>query len=85
MEGSGFTVTGKTVVQPVGIAYVITAAPGDTPVTMPVEPTAAIAVLLLLHPPPVVPSVNVIVDPAQTLALPVIAPGSGFTVIALTV
>jgi len=45
---------------------VITDVPDNTPVTFPVPlPTVATAVLLLAQVPPVVPSVNVVVDPAQ--------------------
>jgi len=45
---------------------VIIAVPDDTPVTFPVPlPTVATAVLPLAHVPPVVPSVNVVVEPAQ--------------------
>jgi hypothetical protein len=44
------------------------------------DPTVAIAILLLLQVPPVVPSLNVVVKPTQTDAIPVIAAGTGFTV-----
>ena len=57
------------------------AVPVDTPVTIPVvAPTVAVAVLLLLHVPPVVGSLSVVVAPMHTTAVPVIAAGSGFTV-----
>ena len=47
------------------------AEPAETPVTVPVEGTTnAIDVLLLLHAPPGVASLNVIVVPAQTLVKP---------------
>ena len=47
--------------------------PAEIPVTIPVEePTVAIAVLLLLHVPPVVESISALVEPAQTLAVPLI-------------
>ena len=55
-------------------------------VTMPVsEPTVATAVLLLLHVPPAVVSVNVVVDPAQTLVDPEIAAGDVLMVMVVVV
>ena len=59
------------------------AVPAETPcpVTMPVEePTIATAVLLLTHVPPEETSDKGIVVPEQTTFGPVIADGSGFTV-----
>lgn len=50
----------------------ILAVPVLMPVTMPVEPTVATAILLLLHMPPGTEPVNVVVDPMQTKPLPVI-------------
>jgi hypothetical protein len=44
------------------------------------EPTVAVAVLLLLHVPPVVVLVSEIAAPSQTVAGPVMAAGSGLTV-----
>lgn len=56
--------------------------PAVTPVTMPdAEPTEAIAGLLLLHVPPASGSPSVIVVPAHTGELPVIAEGTELTVI----
>ena len=50
---------------------VIVAVPAATPVTIPDEvPTVAIDVLLLVHIPPAVASLNVVVEPTQTLPLP---------------
>ena len=47
------------------------AKPAVTPVTIPVvEPTVATAVLLLLQVPPVVASVSVLEEPAQTVSIP---------------
>ena len=55
--------------------------PALTPVTMPVEaPTVAVPVAVLLHVPPPVASVSVILDPAHTLVGPEIATGKEFTV-----
>lgn len=48
--------------------------PPLTPVTVPLVPTVAIAVLALLHTPPGVASDNAIVDDAQTVDGPVIVP-----------
>ena len=45
-----------------------------------VEPMVAVPVLPLLHRPPIVPSLKVVVKLAHTLAVPVIAPGKPFTV-----
>ena len=47
--------------------------PALTAVTTPPEFTLATAVLLLIHPPPVVASVNVDVEPIHILVAPVIA------------
>ena len=55
--------------------------PALTPLTIPVdEPTVALEVLLLLQVPPDVALLSEVVLPAQTTAVPVIAPGTGFTV-----
>ena len=43
-------------------------------------PTVPIAVLLLLHEPPVLASVSDIADATHTLVVPVIAAGKGLTV-----
>jgi hypothetical protein len=86
--GTGLTVTGIVVklVQPEVIVYLIVTTPGLTLCTTPPVVTVAMAVLLLLHTckPPVAPSTNVVVDPAQTVMVPVMVPadGSAFTVIA---
>ena len=58
--------------------------PDATPPTIPVLLTVAAAVLVLLQAPPdvPVPSLNAVVEPAHTVAVPVIVPatGSGLTV-----
>jgi hypothetical protein len=47
--------------------------PGPTPVTIPVEPTVATPLLLLLHVPPAAAPVNVVVPPlAHKVSVPVI-------------
>lgn len=59
----------------------IVAEPADTPVTIPeLRPMVAIVVSLLLHVPPVVPSVRVIVEPTHTRDGPVIGIGAERTV-----
>jgi hypothetical protein len=58
------------------------AVPDDTPNTTPLnEPTRAIAVLLLLHMPPLVALLSVTEAPTHMLVVPVIAAGKGLTVI----
>ena len=56
--------------------------PADTPVTTPELFIVATSVLLLLHEPPAVASLNVLVFQIQTLVIPVIGVtvGNGFTV-----
>jgi len=55
--------------------------PCAMPVTPPVkEPTVPMAVLLLLHVPPVLASLSVVVEATHTFVLPVIATGNGLTV-----
>ena len=49
--------------------------PEDTPVTIPVLPTVAIVVLLLLHTPPGVASLSVVVYPGVTDEIPVMDAG----------
>jgi hypothetical protein len=48
--------------------------PAILPVTIPVEPTDALAPVVL-HVPPVTVSVNVVADPRQTFVAPEIDPG----------
>ncbi len=56
------------------------ALPAVTPVTTPVDPTVAVAVLLLLHVPGVVASVRLVVAPfAHTLNVPVMPEGRALT------
>ncbi len=56
------------------------AVPDATPLTIPVEPTVAIPVAVLLHVPPVVASASVVVALLHKVRLPVIAAGNGLTV-----
>jgi hypothetical protein len=60
------------VVQPLPDENVITAVPTFTPVTIPVVDTVATAVLLLLHAPPPMALLKVVVIPLQTSSVPVI-------------
>ena len=53
------------------------AVPAAIPLTVPVASIVAMAVLLLLHAPPVVVVLSVVVVPTQALSVPVIAAGSG--------
>ncbi len=57
--------------------------PGDTAVTTPVAVIAAMAVLLLLHTPPVVDVVKGEVIPTHKVLAPVMAAGDAFTDIVL--
>lgn len=80
--GSGLTVTGVVAKQPVPKVYEIIGVPVANPATIPVPaPTDPSAGLLLLHVPPVVPSLNVVVEPTHTFVVPVITAGLGLTVI----
>ena len=55
--------------------------PIATPETTPeADPTVATPVLLLLHVPPVTASVSVVVEPVQSVTVPRMAVGVGFTV-----
>jgi hypothetical protein len=55
--------------------------PVATPVTTPEDdPTVATVVVELIHEPPLVASVSVIDDPAQTVLPPLIAAGAAVTV-----
>ena len=74
------TVTVLVVKQPLPSVYVIIDVPDVAPVTMPVVPPIVACVVLLLQVPPVGDEDNVVVDPMQTVAVPVITPGFGFTV-----
>jgi hypothetical protein len=65
--GIGLTVTRTVAIHPVDNLYVIVGVPADTPVTMPdAEPTAARAVLLLLHDPGEETSARVVVALTHT-------------------
>ena len=87
IAGSGFTVTTTVDIQPVGKLYVIVAVRAVVPVAVPVTSTVlpvakmeTTEVLLLLQVPDGVTSLRLVVEPWQTLSIPNIDPGSGFTV-----
>jgi hypothetical protein len=80
-DGSALTVIVFVTMQPAPIAYVIIAVPALTPLTIPLlDPTVAVAVLLQVHIPPVGKQLCVVAEPTHTLLLPVMAEGTGFTV-----
>lgn len=78
--GNGLIVTGMDVVQPVPSVKVIDVVPLVTPDTWPLAGSTVATLVLLLFQVPV-PSVNIVTDPIHAWVTPVIAPGSGFTVI----
>src|ERR1035437_9723023 len=80
IAGNGLTTTTLVATHPVPRVYAIVDVPADTPVTTPAPETGAFVVLLLLHTPPAVASLKVIVEPLQTLVAPAIAAGKGFMV-----
>ena len=76
----GLTVIVELVRQLPDNAYVTATVPlEDPPVTIPVEPTVAIAGLAEVHVPPAVASLRVITAPWQTLPTPEIADGAEVT------
>jgi hypothetical protein len=81
--GLANTVTVLTARQalPVLMRYVILVVPAVKPYTMPVvDPTVATVVAELLHVPPAVPSLKVMVEPAHIEEAPLMAVGDGITV-----
>ena len=67
-------------IQPVGSVYVICADPASTPLTVPVPDMVALATGVPVQVPPVEVVVKLMVDATQTAPGPVMAAGSGFTV-----
>jgi len=59
------------------------AVPAATPPTTPLEFTVATAALLLLHTPPDVASLSVVVRPEQTVSVPVMDAGVGVSTTAV--
>jgi hypothetical protein len=79
--GNGFTVTTAVMRQPVGAVYVTKHVGAPIPVTIPVDaPIFNIAGQALLHVPPAVAFVRLVVEPTQTDSVPPIAGGFGLTV-----
>jgi hypothetical protein len=78
--GEGLTVSGVARMQPVEIVYVILMVPDEMPVMVPSVPAVATDVLLLLHVPPDVVLLSVMLAPVHTADGPVILAGSEFTV-----
>jgi hypothetical protein len=77
--GNGTTVTVVNAMQPVANVYVIVAAPPARPVTTAPAPTLT-ALAELLHVPPDIALLKVVVVPAQIFLMPVMAADTGFTV-----
>jgi len=73
VPGDVATVT-VAVAVPAGAVYVIIEVPGVTPVTTPADVIVATPGVPLVHVPPADVSASVVVDPAQTVVVPVIAP-----------
>ena len=81
MVGGVFTVRFVVRAQPVGSTYEITEVPPETPVAVkPPGEIVATVVVALLHVPPAGLLDNVVVSPTQTIVVPAILAGSGFTV-----
>jgi hypothetical protein len=59
--------------------------PGAIPVTIPPDVTVAFAGLLLVHMPPAVPSLRVVLLPTHTLGVPAIGTGDELTVTTVAV
>jgi hypothetical protein len=78
--GNAFTSTTAERLQPPTV-YIIEVVPALSPVTTPDVDTVPTAGVLLLHVPPVVVLVRVVVPFTQMLVMPVMTAGSGFTVI----
>ena len=81
-DGSGFTVMVVTAAQPDAGIYVIVAVPAETPVAIPEpDPIVAMLVALLLHVPPLIGLLSVVLPPMHIWVVPVIAGDGGVTVI----
>ena len=83
-SGIGLTVIVAEVMQPVPRVYMIVATPWVIPVTAPAVPVPTPTVTsVLLHEPPEVASVRMIVDATQTAEGPPMLPGFALTVTSL--
>lgn len=82
--GPVLTVTTMDALHPPVVVYVIVVGPGETPVTNPPPPgpgvTVATPVFELVHVPPANASLNCVVRPGQMVVVPLMVPGSAFTV-----
>ena len=76
-DGNGLTVTMVMAIQPVEAVYVTEPVPADTPVTTPEVADTDICALVLLHVPPPVAELNVVLRPTHTESIPDIAEGAG--------
>ena len=78
--GTVYTVTVAVCKQPVAKVYDMMDVPAETPETTPRALIVATKGDALLQVPPAVASARVVVKPAHTVNVPVIAAGNGFTV-----
>ena len=85
ITGTALTVTIELAAVPQPFEYDIVDVPAESALTTPVVPTVATRVLELVHTPPAVASVKFVVDPAQTISVPVIVTGAALTVTVLAV
>jgi hypothetical protein len=85
MGANGLTVAVAVTKQPVGNMYDIVVVPVNIPVIVPVGLIVPTNGLLLLHTPPPVASVSVVVLSTHTDKAPAIAAGNGLTVNSTTV
>ena len=80
--GNTFTVTVRIAMQPSPSVYDMVAVPAVIPETIPFPaPISAVKGSLVLHTPPAIASVNVVIKPSHTDATPKMLDGDWFTVI----
>jgi hypothetical protein len=77
--GTGFTVTVCSAAHPPAAEYDMVAVPMARPLTVPVGVTGATDGLLLLHVPPGVASLSVVIPPTHTAGSPVMGFGAAIT------
>lgn len=81
--GIGFTTTDLVAKQPVGMVYEISVVPAVVPETVPADApdgtTVATEDTVLLHVPPAVPSLSIVLDPAHIGVVPTIGIGVRLT------
>ena len=81
VPGTAITVTIVVAVQRPPIVYVMLAVPAVAPDTSPPVPTVTVVEPAdVLQVPPAVPSVNVVLLPAQKVFVPLMTPGTAYTV-----